>query len=263
VYTAVAGVYARPDVLPPTGALFAAARSLVTGHVAIPAGEHAHASDHTAGLVEQGVTLQGALLVTFLRAVFGAGVGSVLGILLGLWMGWSRRADHYLHPVYVLSRSVPPLALITYVMLWFGHGQVHLLIPIAYAVAVTAVIPAYHGMLDLGEIHLKAARALGARGWLLWSRVVLPAVTPFVLSGLRYALFVAWMTAVGAEMLMADDGIGHLLVDGGLWSSRLEVRVDPAVVMVGIVGVASVGYAMDLTARVVSGRMTAWMRRGR
>ncbi len=262
-YTLIASAYDRPGILPPTPDLLAALSSLVTGRVLSPAGGHVHPSGHVAGLVEEQVTLQGALLASTARMLVGVGIGGALGIMAGLWMGWSRKVDEYLHPIYVLFRSVPPLALITYVMLWFGHGEAHLLIPITYAVATTILIPTYHGMLDLSEVHLKAARALGARGRLLFSRVVLPAVSPFVLSGLRYALFIAWMTTVGVEMLMADNGIGHLLVGGGLWSSRLEVRVDPAVVMVGILAVTAVGCAMDLLVRAMGARLTSWMKAAR
>lgn len=262
-YTLIAIAYGKPGILPPTSDLLAALSSLVTGRVAAPAGGHVHPSGQVAGLLEEQVTLQGALLASTARMLVGVGIGGVLGILAGLWMGWSRKVDEYLHPIYVLFRSIPPLALITYVMLWFGHGEAHLIIPITYAVATTILIPTYHGMLDLSEVHLKAARALGARGRLLFSRVVLPAVSPFVLSGLRYALFIAWMTTVGVEMLMADNGIGHLLVGGGLWSSRLEVRVDPAVVMVGILAVTAVGCAMDLAARAMTARLTSWVKAAR
>jgi ABC-type nitrate/sulfonate/bicarbonate transport system permease component len=69
------------------------------------------------------------------------------------------------------------------------------------------------------------------------------------------------MTTVGAEMLMGEDGIGALLASGGLWASRFAIRVDPAVVMVGIAGLSLVAYAMDGTVRMLSHRVTRWMRR--
>jgi ABC-type nitrate/sulfonate/bicarbonate transport system permease component len=93
--------------------------------------------------------------------------------------------------------------------------------------------------------------------------VILPAASPAVLSALRYSLIIAWMTTVGVEMLMGDDGIGHLLVGGGLWSSRLQIGVDPAVIIVGILALAAAGYAMDAAARIVSDRVTFWARRRR
>src|SRR5437764_13905090 len=118
-------------------------------------------------------------------------------MLMGLPVGWSSRADDYVHTISVLVRSVPPLSLITYVMLWLGHSEAHRLIPIVYAVAVTMVIPTYHGVRDIAAKYVVAAQSLGARGKLLVRRVLLPAAGPAVLGGLRYAIAIAWMTAVG------------------------------------------------------------------
>jgi ABC-type nitrate/sulfonate/bicarbonate transport system permease component len=255
------GQWLRPEVLPPTQTIVDALWRLVMGGA--PAATHegrAHLTDHVGHLVEQEVTLQGSLAISTARVLIGMILGAPLGFLVGLAMGWSRRIDDYVHPLYILLRSVPPLALITYAMLWLGHGEAHVLAPIVYAVFATVVIPTYHGVRDVGEVYVRAARALGAGGWLLARRVVLPAASPAILGGLRYALMIAWMTTVGAEMLMADVGVGHLLVGGGLWSSRDEVRADPAAIMVGILGLATVGAIMDGAARVVIGHVTSWTR---
>jgi NitT/TauT family transport system permease protein len=255
------GHWLRPEVLPPTQTVLDALWRLVTGWAPAATHEgHVHLSDHVGHLVEQQVTLQGAVLVSTLRVLVGMALGAPLGLLVGFVMGWSRVIDDYVHPLYILVRSVPPLAVITYAMLWLGHGEAHVLVPVIYAVFATVVIPAYHGVRDVAEVYVRAARALGAGGWLLLRRVVLPAASPAVLGGLRYALMIAWMTTVGAEMLMAESGVGHLLVGGGLWSSRLEVRADPAAVMVGILGLATMGAIMDWGARLVSDRLTPWTR---
>ena len=260
-YTLLSNAYQRPQVLPPTQRLVDAFVQLVGAGAPLAAGTYVHPGDHIGGLVEQRVTLQGSLLISTYRVLIGVSVGGSLGILVGLLMGWSRAVDEYAHPIYILFRSIPPLALITYVMLWLGHGTAHVLLPIIYAVFTTVVIPTYHGVRDVADVYVKAARALGARGRLLLSRVVLPAASPFVLAGLRYALIIAWMTTVGVEMLMADEGIGYLLIGGGLWSSRLEVAGDPAVIVVGIVSLALVGYAMDTAVRVAGDRLTEWVKR--
>lgn len=265
VYTLVANVVSRPDILPPTQDIAETLGVLVGRGVQIPAsGEdehhHHHSSDQMDTLLQEGVTLQGALAVTTARVLFGLGVGLPLGILIALLMAWSRPADDYLHPIYTLLRSVPPLALITYIMLWLGHSEAHRLIPIVYAVAVTMVIPTYHGVRDVAAKYVVAARALGARRGLLLLKVVLPAAGPAVLGGLRYSLAIAWMTAVGAEMLMAENGMGNLLVGGGMWSSRLQTRSDPAVIMVGILALAVVGWAMDAATRIFTARLTRWAR---
>jgi len=216
----------RPEVVPPTQEIAVAFTELVVGARPPPvtegdmhAGHHGHSSAHVGTLLQQGVTLQDSLAITAARVLFGLAAGVPLGVLLGVLMGWSRRADDYLHPIYVLLRSVPPLALITYVMLWLGHGEAHRLIPIVYAVAATMVIPAYHGVRDVLVTYVVAARSLGARRWLLVRKVLLPAAGPALLAGLRYAVAIAWMTAVGAEMLMSENGMGNLIVGGGLWAS--------------------------------------------
>jgi len=259
----------RPEVIPPTQSIGEAFTALIAGPSRqpepAPRGQapsvhhHVQASDHVEVLLQQGVSLQGSLAITTARVLFGVAVGAPLGILIGLFMGLSRRADDYLQPLYVLLRSVPPLALITYIMLWLGHSEAHRLIPIVYAVAAALVIPAYHGARDVAGTYVVAARSLGARGWLLVRRVLLPAASPAVLSGLRYALAIAWMTAVGAEMLMAENGMGNLIVGGGMWASRLQTRSDPAVVIVGIVAIAAAGWAMDTGASALTARWTRWV----
>jgi sulfonate transport system permease protein len=206
------------------------------------------------------VTLQASLAITTARVLFGLVVGAPIGILLGLFMGISRRADDYAHPLYALVRSIPPLALITYIMLWLGHREPHRLIPIVYAVATTMVIPSYHGVRDVASTYVVAGRSLGAKGWLLVQKVLLPAASPAVLTGLRYAVAIAWMTAVGSEMLMAENGMGNLIVGGGMWASRLQTRSDPAVVIVGILALAIAGWVTDLGTRVLTIRLTRWAR---
>jgi ABC-type nitrate/sulfonate/bicarbonate transport system permease component len=81
-----------------------------------------------------------------------------------------------------------------------------------------------------------------------------------VFAGLRYALAIAWITAVGSEMLMSENGMGNLIVGGGMWASRLQTKSDPAVVIVGIIALAFAGWAMDAGARVLSARLTRWAR---
>ncbi|HYS10257.1 MAG TPA: ABC transporter permease subunit [Myxococcales bacterium] len=267
-YTVVAGALRRPDILPTTPEILQTFGSLLVRGNPPPAGEmhhehHQHqmrSSDQVDTLVQQGVTLQDALLVSTARVLFGLLVGLPLGILIGVLLGWSRRADDYLHSVYVLIRSVPPLAFITYIMLWLGHSEAHRLIPIVYAVAVTAVIPTYHAVRDVAGRYLVAARSLGARGRLLVTKVLLPAASPAVLGGLRYAVAIAWMTAVGAEMLMAENGMGNLLVGGGMWSSRMQTRSDPAVIIAGVITLAAAGWAMDALARMLTAHLTRWVR---
>jgi ABC-type nitrate/sulfonate/bicarbonate transport system permease component len=261
VYAAVAHVVARPDLVPAPRTLVETAVALaggapVTDHAGH--GSHHDSTTHVGQLVAAGVTLPGSLLATMARVLFGVAVGGVLGVVLGVAMGWSRTVGDYLHPIYVLIRAVPSVALITYVMLWLGHGEAHRLLPIVYAVAVTIVIPAWHATRDVAGVWLRAARALGASPALVVSRVLAPAITPALLSGFRYALLIAWMTTVGVEMLMGENGLGHVIVGGGLWASRTTIAADPAVVMVAVVTVAAAGAVTDAAMGLATRRLVDW-----
>jgi ABC-type nitrate/sulfonate/bicarbonate transport system permease component len=241
--------------------------ALIGGVPASDAGAHAghggHSShhdttSHVGQLVSKGVTIQGALLASAARVLFGVVVGGVLGMALGVTMGWNRTAGEFLHPLFVLVRAVPPVALITYVMLWLGHGEAHRLLPIAYAVFVTVVIPVWQGTRDVSGVWIRAARALGSPPGLLVRRVLVPAITPSVMSGLRYGFLIAWMTTVAVEMLMGDDGLGHVVAGGGLWASRTGIAADPAVVMVALVAIATGGAVTDALMRTATRRLTGW-----
>lgn len=261
LYAIAAGVIARPDLVPTPRRLVDTAAALVRGAPEVDHGGHGvdrHGIDHVGQLVGQGVTLQGALLASSARMLFGLGVGGALGFVLGVAMGWSRALGEYLHPIYVLVRAVPPVALITYVMLWLGHGEAHRLLPIAYAVLVTVVIPVWHGTRDVASVWIHAARALGASRMLLVTRVLVPAITPSAVSALRYALLIAWMTTVGVEMLMSEDGLGHVIVGGGLWASRTAIAADPAVVIVAVLTVAASGAVTDAALRLATRHLVAW-----
>jgi ABC-type nitrate/sulfonate/bicarbonate transport system permease component len=258
MYAAVAGLVARPDLVPPPRTVVATAIVLITGQPPGAGAGHLHPTGHVEHLVAEAMTIQGAFAVTLARVLFGLGVGTAIGVVLGVLMGSSRALGEYVHPVYVAARSIPPLALIMYVMLWFGHGEAHRLIPVVYAVAVTVVIPVWQGTRDVGAVWLAAARALGAPRMLVVRAVLLPAITPSVLSALRYALLTAWMTTVGVEMLMSENGVGRLIVGGGLWSSRTTIGVDPGAVIIAIVGVSAAGFVMDAAVRIASGHVAAW-----
>jgi NitT/TauT family transport system permease protein len=241
----------RASALPPPKDLIDTVIQLVEGRTA-PIGDPRHVSSHLETLALAHVTLQGSIWVSTLRVLIGLSLGVPVGIALGLALGWNQKLDAYGHPVYVVFRSIPPLALISYAMLWLGHTETHVLLPVVYAVATAMVIPTYHGIRDVAGVYVLAARTLGAPRALFLSRVILPSIGPSIIAGLRYALVAAWMTTVGAEMLMARTGMGVLLVGGGIWSSRSEIGVDPAVVLVGILSLSTAAYAMDALIRLAS-----------
>lgn len=151
----------------------------------------------------------GASLV---RLVSGLSIGVLLGVSVGMTMAMSRIADLLLgFPVQVL-RAIPPITWIGFSILWFGLGNKPAIFLIALGVVFPMLLNTYGGVQQVDMIYLRAAHNLGARGWRLFSRVVLPAALPSVLTGLRVSVGLAWILMVVGELVAVPSGLGDTLM---------------------------------------------------
>jgi NitT/TauT family transport system permease protein len=182
---------------------------------------------------------QGLLLKYVVASLFRVTVGFLLallvGIPLGLVMGWFTRAFLALNPLVQVLRPISPIAWIPVAILWFGvddRAPIFLiflasLFPIATATtsAVRAIPPVY----------LRAARNFGVTGLPLFQQVVLPAALPQVITGVRLALGVAWLVVVAAEMIAVNSGLGYLIIDARNAGRRYDLVV-AGMVLIGLIG---------------------------
>jgi ABC-type nitrate/sulfonate/bicarbonate transport system permease component len=127
---------------------------------------------------------------------------------------------------------------------------------IATGVGVVMVTATYQGVREVREVHLRAARMLGAGGALLLRRVVLPAALPHLFDGLRVAIAVGWAIIVAAELVGAPAGLGYLLV-----TAREYLNIPLVLVVVAHIGAAA--FLMDAVLMAAHGRLTQWMPRRR
>jgi NitT/TauT family transport system permease protein len=146
------------------------------------------------------------------RLLWGLGIGVVLGVAVGMTMALSRMADMLLgFPVQVL-RAIPPITWIGFSILWFGLGNRPAIFLIALGVVFPMLLNTYGGVKQVDMIYLRAAHNLGARGWMLFARVVLPAALPSVLTGLRVSVGLAWILMVVGELVAVPNGLGDTLM---------------------------------------------------
>ncbi|TMH34824.1 MAG: ABC transporter permease [Betaproteobacteria bacterium] len=176
---------------------------------------------------------------------FAAAVG--LGVPLGMLMGWSRRAEALINPVFLLLRPIPPLAWIPLAIVWLGLGDAAKVLVIWFAAFVPAVINSYAGVRSIEPYLIEAARSLGIRGAMLVREVLFPGALPLIFTGLRLSLQACWTTLVAAELIGAIVGLGHVLYQAGL-------DLFPAMIVVGMIGVAIAGGLMT----TALGRLEAW-----
>ena len=149
---------------------------------------------------------------SLVRLASGLAIGVVLGTGVGMTMAMSRMADTLLgFPVQVL-RAIPPITWIGFSILWFGLGNKPAIFLIALGVVFPMLLNTYGGVKQVDMIYLRAAHNLGARGWMLFTRIVLPAALPSVLTGLRVSVGLAWILMVVGELVAVPNGLGDTLM---------------------------------------------------
>jgi len=192
--------------------------------------------------------------VSLMRLVSGFGFGSVAGIAFGLLVGLSPRLDAYTAPTFQVLRQIPSVALIPLFILMFGIGETFKVIIVAKASFFIVALAVHEAVKSLPARYLEVAAVLRFSRLQVIRKVVLPAIVPDTLTGVRIALGRSWMVLVGAELLAAENGLGQMMEMG-----RQMFRLD--VVMVGVVLTGLVGLALDRGFRLLEAWLMRWQRR--
>ncbi|GHJ15322.1 ABC transporter permease [Micromonospora sp. AKA38] len=188
---------------------------------------------------------------TLLRVLFSWLLGSTIGVLVGLLMVRSRVLLFTLTPLIEALRPVPPVALIPFVILWFGIGDSGKLFLGSLACFMVMVVNTIVSANNVSPVYGRAARSLGAREGQVYRTVILPAIVPELVSGLRIGSALAFAVVVAAEFLGAEQGIGRLIMQ----ASR---TLNTPVVLIGTIVIAIEAVLVDRLIKLVSARVTRW-----
>lgn len=177
----------------------------------------------------------------------------VIGAPLGLLMGWYKKVDQIVKPVFEVIRPIPPIAWIPLAILWFGIGLPAKAFIIWLSAFVPSVINSYAGIKLTEPVLINVARTFGATNLETFLKVGVPSALPMVFTGLRLSLSSAWMTLVAAELLAATEGLGYMIQMG-----RTLAR--PDVIIVGMLTIGFTGAAMAFILERFEGKLAAWRR---
>jgi NitT/TauT family transport system permease protein len=155
-----------------------------------------------------------------------------LGVLLGLW----RRGEFALNPLMQILRPISPLAWIPIAILWFGVGDVAAMFLIFLASVLPLTMTTIHAVHNIESVHLAAGRNFGLTSRELVRSVVLPAILPQLIVGMRITLGIAWLVVVAAEMIAVNSGLGFLIVDARNAGNRYDLVV-AGMILIGVIGV--------------------------
>ncbi|MER7558323.1 ABC transporter permease [Nocardioides sp. NPDC126508] len=234
----------RPLYLPSPGAVWDAFVRANTDHPVSPG-----SSRMVRG--EQNYYLWEHLVASLQRIGLGVGLAVIVGVPLGLLMGTSRWVGTVLEPYLSFLRSLPPLAYIGLLIVWFGIGdqsKIWLLFLAAFPPITLATISGIRGV---KEDQINAVLSLGASRWQSVTSVVLPSTLPEILTGIRVAVGFAWTTVVAAEIANGIPGIGGLAYLAG---EQLQSAL--VVACIGVIGLAAI--ALDLGLKTLERRLVPW-----
>ena len=195
-----------------------------------------------------GATLPEHLASSFLRFAYGFVLGAVVGIPLGLLMGWFRVLDDVLTPVFEALRFIAPIAWVPFAALWFGTGVGGPILVIFAGAFPPCLINAYRGARFVGRPLIEAAQMLGTGNVCIITEVLLPASTGSIIAGLRVSAGLGWQSLIGAELIVASTGVGFMMV-------QAQLNISTATVMSGMVAIGLVGLVIDVALRALEAQV--------
>jgi ABC-type nitrate/sulfonate/bicarbonate transport system permease component len=201
------------------------------------------------------ITLSGELPLeladSMWRMFAGYFIGVALGVLLGLLMGYFRFFYNLLEPITEVLRPIPSPAYLPIVILFLGIDDEMKIFMIAFASLFPVLINTYSGVRSVDPIQLQTARTFGVSGRRLVWRIVLPAASPYIFTGMRISLAVALIVMVISEMVAASSGIGYFILSA---QRGFKIRE----MFAGVLTLAAVGYILNRLFVVVENRVLGW-----
>ncbi|WP_263385183.1 ABC transporter permease [Granulicella arctica] len=169
------------------------------------------------------------------RVAIGFGCAALVGIPLGLVLGWYPAINQVINPVIQILRPISPLAWIPVTILLFGIGD-HAATALIFLGALFPItVACVAGVANVPSVYRRAGRNFGLNPFQLLTRVVFPAALPQIIVGLRIALGIAWLVVVAAEMVAVDSGLGYLVIDSRNSGKHYDLAV-AAMLLIGIIG---------------------------
>lgn len=199
-----------------------------------------------------GSTLPTHLFASFTRYAYGVLLAALIGVPLGLLMGWFRLLDDIVTPIFDGLRFIAPIAWVPFAALWFGTGIGGPIMIIFAGAFPPCLINAYRGARFVEPRLIEAGKMLGTGNMRMILEVLLPAAVPSIIAGLRVSAGLGWQSLVGAELIVAAAGVGFMMV-------QAQGTVQTPTVMVGMVAIGLVGMMIDILLR----RGETWLRRRR
>ena len=187
------------------------------------------------------------------RVLVGFLIAAATGVTIGSLIGWFRFVSDLVDPVIQILRPVPITAWVPFAVIFFGIRDGSAFFLIALGAFFPIVVNTAAGVAGTPKLLVRAARMLGIRPYMLLPRVILPAAMPYIFTGLRLGIGLAWVLVIVAEMMAVKSGLGF-----AMWDAYYFLRLD--IIIAAMLSVGALGFLSDLIIRLIGRRFLRWSR---
>ena len=188
---------------------------------------------------------------SILRVLQAFGLATILGIPLGLFMGWKKTFKDYTFPILETLRPIPMLAWVPLAILMWPGREAAIIYLTFLAAFFATTLNTLLGVESIDEAYFRAASCLGSKPRHIFFRVVVPGALPFIFTGLQISMGVSWFSLVAGEMLAGEYGLGYLI-----WNSFILVQYPVIVIAMATLGF--IGWASSALIRFVGTLLMKW-----
>ncbi len=193
-------------------------------------------------------------LVSFERVLLGFAIAQVIGIPLGLMMGWRQNFYYLTFPIFEVLRPIPPLAWVPLAIVFWPTAESSITFVIFLGAFFTVLINTLNGVKAIDERYVRAAMSLGATPQTVFRKIILPGALPSIFTGMAVGMGITWSVLVAAEIIAGKNGLGYLT-----WEAYVAGSFP--VIIVGMISIGVAGYISSVAVRQLGGRVMPWTNR--
>jgi NitT/TauT family transport system permease protein len=195
--------------------------------------------------------LLGDVAVSTQRVGIGFGISLIIAVPLGLAMGTFASIRALFEPAIALIRYAPATAFTMLFVIWLGLGEEPKIALVAFGTVFFNTLMIANVVWSVPQEMVRAAQTLGAGGFTVFRKVILPHAVPGIIDSARVNLAAAWNLIIVAELIAADEGLGRRII-----SSQKFLRTEE--IFVVIVAIGLIGVSTDIGLRVLRNRISPW-----
>jgi NitT/TauT family transport system permease protein len=195
------------------------------------------------------------LAATLIEFAYGFTTACVIGVVLGYFMGMYKRFDEIMDPWIATLYSIPIIAVVPLIIIWFGIGMTSKVIVVFKITAVAIILNTAAGIKNLDPVWLELAKSLRLSGWETTYKIRVPGALPYIITGMRLGVGRALLGVIVAELMASNAGLGYLLRDSSeTWDSP---KLFVTVFLLAAMGLVSFNLIKRFERRVAPWRQSA------